>query len=69
MIGSDVGIAGSLLSLSWASTSNGSGSEHSDKVTTRTITNYVNNKSNKRQFTPYKPQANKKKRMFFRVYC
>ena len=29
---------------------------NSDKVDTWTITNYVNNKSNERQFTPYKPR-------------
>ena len=38
----------------------------SDKATTWTITNYVNNNSNENQFTPYKPQEiEKKKRMFF----
>ena len=40
---------------------------NSDKATTRTITNYVNNKSNEKQFTPYKPQG-KEKRVLIRVY-
>ena len=42
---------------------------NSDKAATWMITNYVNNKSNERQFTPYKPQEKRKKRMIFRVYC
>ena len=29
---------------------------NSDKGTARTITNYMNNKSNETEFTPYKPQ-------------
>ena len=43
---------------------------NSDKATTWTITNYVNNKSNEMQFTPYKPQEEKKEEdVFFCVYC
>ena len=34
---------------------------NSDKAATWTITNYVNNKSSERQFTPYKPQEKIKK--------
>ena len=60
-------MAGSLLSLSWASTRNGSGAEHSDKATTGTITNNVNNKSNERKITPYKPKAKKEEDVFARL--
>ena len=42
---------------------------NSDKAATWTITNYVNNESSERQFTPKKPQEKRKKRMIFRVYC
>ena len=42
---------------------------NSDKAASWTITNYVNNKSSERQFTPYKPQEKRKKRMIFHVYC
>ena len=38
---------------------------NSDKATTWTITNYVNNNSNENQFTPYKPQKRKKVEDFF----
>ena len=53
-------MAGSLLSFLPAQA--GQSSEtvpvlNSDKATTWTITNYVNNNSNKNQFTPYKPHV------------
>ena len=60
-------MAGSLLSFS--SSSWAVPVLNSDKMATWTITNYVNNKTNERQFTPYKPQEKRKKWMIFRVYC
>ena len=42
---------------------------NSDKAATWKITNYVNNKSSERQFTPYKPRENRWKRIIFHVNC
>ena len=61
-------MAGSLLSF-FASSSWEVPVLNSGKAATWTITNYVNNKSSERQFTPYKPQEKRKKMMIFLVYC
>ena len=62
-------MTGSLLSFLRAR--DGQASEtvlvlNSDKATNKTITNYMNNKSNETEFTPYKPQE-KKEDVFSRL--
>ena len=68
LIGSDMHMAGSLWSFLQARA--GQASEtvlvlNSDKATTRTIINYVNNKSNEMEFTPYEPQEKREEDVFF----